>query len=219
MSRIKLAITSGSTALVVLIAAVIMAVSSNSEDFSNRDPFKQLYICGEDGKSICNTNSKGPAGGTIFLVDYNNIYDEFNYLEVAPSNWAGKLGVDPKAPWCSNVTDKVELKLNAWSSRRVGIGRSNTTLMQKACTFGAANLVGDYNALPDAKYRDWYLPTIGGLILMYLSLQGRAGFIDGEYWSSSGYSNTGGWVQSMGRGYQGTALKDSLFRVRPMRSF
>ena len=219
MSRIKLALVASGTALVLLVAAVTMAVTSNSGDFSNRDLFKQLYICGEDGKSICTATSVGPGGGYIFFVDYNNEYDEFNYLEVAPSNWAGSLGVDPKTTWCSNTTDKVEIKLNAWSSRRIGIGSSNTALMQKACISGAANLVGEYNSSSRSKYKDWHLPTIGALILMYLKLQGRAGLIDGDYWSSSGYSKTGGWVQSMGRGYQGTALKDSLFRVRPIRSF
>lgn len=82
MSRMKLAIPASCTALVVLVAGVIMATKSNSIDFSDTDTFKQLYICGADGKSICNENTIGPAGGTIFFVDYNNIYDEFTTLKL-----------------------------------------------------------------------------------------------------------------------------------------
>lgn len=219
MSRLKLGIVSGLTAFLVLIAAAVMAVTSNSADIARTGAFKKLYICGADGKSLCNVGDIGPGGGTIFFIDYDNVHPEFNYLEVAPSNWAGSLGVDPLVGWCNNITKKIETNLTAWSSRSVGIGASNTAIMLQNCTSGAANLVGKYNSSTAAKKKDWYLPTIGCLLLMYYSLQGKADLVDGNYWSSSGYSNIGAWVQSMGRGYQGTASKDSLYRVRPVRSF
>lgn len=219
MKQLRVSSIAGGTVAVILIAAVVMAVNSNSADKVTPGSFRSLSICGVDKQSACNVDSIGPGGGTIFFVDYNEIYPEFNYLEVAPSTWAGPLGVDPKVIWCSNLTQKIEKNLTAWGSRAVGLGASNTALMINTCKSGAANMVAKYNAHPITKIRDWYLPTIGCMLLMYYSLQGKAGLVDGEYWSSSGFSNSGAWVQSMGRGYQGTAPKDTLYRVRPVRSF
>jgi len=44
----------------------------------------QLSICGASGTSLCKVGVQGPGGGTIFFVDYNDIYNGFNYLEAAP---------------------------------------------------------------------------------------------------------------------------------------
>ena len=91
--------------------------------------------------------------------------------------------------------------------------------MLKNCTFGAANLVASYNASSRSTQKDWYLPSIGELILLSNNLQGLAGLLASDYWSSSGYSDIGGWVQSIDHGYQGNATKDTLYHVRPVRRF
>ena len=202
-----------------LMASLLAGFSFQSTSTASTGSFTQLYICGTSGKEICKVGAVGPGGGTIFFVDYHDIYTDFHYLEVGPATWAGSKGIDPTAPWCSNISSKIETLLTAWSSRAVGVGLSNTAIMLKNCTFGAANLVADYNASPQAKKRDWFLPSIGGLMLISQNLQGLAGFLDSDYWSSSGYSNIGGWVQSMDHGYQGNATKDIFYHVRPVRCF
>ncbi len=219
MKRSRISIGAFVILPVVFLAGVITGSSSQSSSTASTGSFTQLYICGTSGKEICKVGAVGPGGGTIFFVDYHNVYTGFHYLEVAPSDWAGSGVTDPTSPWCSNITAKIDTELTAWSSRGLGVGLSNTDIMLKNCTSGAANLIADYNASPLAKKRDWFLPSIGGLMLISQNLQGLAGMLDSEYWSSSGYSNIGGWVQSMGHGYQGNATKDSLYHVRPVRRF
>jgi hypothetical protein len=87
------------------------------------------------------------------------------------------------------------------------------------CSSGASTLITSYNASSSAKKRDWFLPSLGEMMLMSQNLQGLAGLIDSDYWSSSEYSAIGGWVQAVGHGYQGNATKDTTFHVRPVRSF
>ncbi|MEI7516621.1 MAG: hypothetical protein WCK81_14635 [Betaproteobacteria bacterium] len=204
---------------VVLLTSLVAGLISQSATATNPNTFTQLYICGSSGNEICTVGAVGPGGGTIFLVDYRAIYRGFHYLEAAPADWAGSLGVDPKAQWCSNISSKIQVTLNAWSSRAVGLGQSNTMTMLKNCTFGAANLVASYNASSRSTQKDWYLPSIGELILLSNNLQGLAGLLASDYWSSSGYSDIGGWVQSIDHGYQGNATKDTLYHVRPVRRF
>jgi hypothetical protein len=42
--------------------------------------------CGDDGATLCAVGVRGPGGGLIFFVDYDNQYLDFDYLEAAPSN-------------------------------------------------------------------------------------------------------------------------------------
>ena len=43
-------------------------------------------ICGDDGATLCAVGIRGPGGGLIFYVDYENQYLDFDYLEAAPTN-------------------------------------------------------------------------------------------------------------------------------------
>jgi hypothetical protein len=109
--------------------------------------------------------------------------------------------------------------LTPWSSRAVGIGKSNTKIMLENCSSGAAVLVQKYNNSSKATKHDWFLPSLGELMLMSQNMQGLGALEDSDYWSSSGYSSIGGWVESVGHGYQGSATKDSILYVRPVREF
>jgi hypothetical protein len=53
----------------------------------------ELSICGSGGTSLCKIGAKGPGGGLIFFVDYNDQSPDFNYLEAAPTDgvFAGNL--------------------------------------------------------------------------------------------------------------------------------
>ncbi len=41
--------------------------------------------CGANGTSACKIGTKGPGGGWIFFVDYNDQFSGFDYLEAAPT--------------------------------------------------------------------------------------------------------------------------------------
>jgi hypothetical protein len=61
--------------------------------------------CGDDGATLCAVGVRGPGGGLIFFVDYDNQYLDFDYLEAAPSNAefvdGSDVGTDPdtRGPW------------------------------------------------------------------------------------------------------------------------
>jgi hypothetical protein len=182
--------------------------------------FKAQSICGPVGKTSCTVGSIGPGGGTIFFVDWHNEYSGFDYLETAPADWsADRSSVDPLLPWCDNAIRLAQGNINNWINRAVGKGKSNTSTMLKICGSGAANAVDDFNKSSRTTFHDWFLPSLGELMWMANGTQGLAGLSSTEYWSSSEYSNEGGWVESVSRGYQGSAGKTNALAVRPIRAF
>ncbi|MSW74822.1 MAG: hypothetical protein F2814_05875 [Actinobacteria bacterium] len=184
------------------------------------DGFISQSVCGKDGISICHIGAIGPSGGVIYFVDYNNIYPNFTYLEVAPSGWNGGNELnDPSSTWCSNVTQRIQNSADSWSTRTVGSGRTNTLAMREGCNEGAIKLLDKYLTSSRTTFRDWFLPSLGELILLSRNLQGLAGLSASEYWSSSEYTDVGAWVSSVGAGYQGSANKATNFKIRPVRSF
>ena len=208
----------------LVIAAIFTSYStsnSSAEDLEKPGTgiYKSTYLCGKTGNIQCKVGQIGPGGGTIFFVDYRNEFTTFNFLEAAPAGWAQSKDLkDPTHQWCSDIKSKI-LSANTWNSRQVGLGKTNTAEMLKVCKTGAAVDVQKYNSENATKVKDWFLPSVGELMLMSSNLQGLAGLTDSDYWSSSEYSDIGGWVQSIGHGYQGSASKNTLFHIRPIRQF
>ena len=219
MAQIRFRSASHLALSITLLVGITGFLNNSTSSAATAKPFVVKSICGATGKNPCKVGQIGPGGGTIFFVDYHQLYSSFDYLEAAPDVWAGVLGVDPTSEWCSNTDTKIELGLNAWSSRAIGLGLSNTKTMLANCSSGAANLIATYNSSAYAKKRDWFLPSIGEIILMSNNLQGLAGLLASDYWSSSGSSEVGGWVQSFDHSYQGEATKGTLYHVRPVRRF
>ena len=79
----------------------------------------QLSICGSSGTSLCKVGVQGPGGGTIFFVDYNDIYPTFNYLEAAPTSCESA-----SKTWSSANTAVTAAR--GWAGRAVGAGQANT---------------------------------------------------------------------------------------------
>jgi hypothetical protein len=183
--------------------------------------FLSKSICGVTGKSLCVVGSLGPAGGTIFYVDLDNQYQGFTYLEAAPAGWynEGSSLHDPVLIWCNDVNHRIQGSSDPWTKRVVGNGRSNTELMKVSCKSGVATAVSTYNASKKTKATDWFIPSLGELILMAENLQGHPSLSAEDYWSSSEFSDVGGWVEAVGHGYQGNATKSTTFHVHPIRSF
>lgn len=100
----------------------------------------------------------GPAGGTIFYVNKNYTKDGWRFLEAAPADQSAG------APWGS-----FRVPLPGAYGTAVGTGRQNTADILAACkTHGiAADLCANYSL---HGVRDWFLPSVDELKLMYDSL-------------------------------------------------
>ncbi len=84
----------------------------------------------------------------------------------------------------------------------------------------AAKLCADYSVTVDGiAYGDWYLPSKYELNLLLLQRTIVGGFINGVYWSSTEFSSSNAWQQSIAFG-QGNAFKgNSSAAVRAIRAF
>ena len=177
----------------------------------------QLSICGTGGTSLCKVGAVGPGSGLIFFVDYNDQYTGFDYLEAAPPSCEGT----GKA-WSSDTTHSL-VAVNGWAARAVGAGKANSAAMIAS---GATSYVGDTSgAAFFAKgstcgtKTDWFLGSLGEMMLMYDNLQGVGGFAAGIYWSSSEGDAGVAWYQSFSGGLQDNLSKSVTFYVRPVRAF
>jgi hypothetical protein len=172
----------------------------------------ELSICGDDGATLCTVGSRGPGGGLIFFVDYNNQYPDFNYLEAAPSHplfangsvsgsWATALPVvceTPTSNLCGFTTiyppsEHTQMDVQ---SRSLAAGLSNTQLIVSlhpgvAKNTYAAGVADDYVSPPfrGSTKSDWYLPSTGAMKLIQENLieMGLGNFFlssDG-YWTST----------------------------------
>jgi len=157
----------------------------------------------------------GPGGGLIFFVDYNDIYPSLNYLEAAPYS------CEALRKWAS---DFIEVPaVSGWNSRGVGRGYANTIAIVESDTAGtvlnnAAKFARSCNA---GEKTDWFLGSIGEMMLMYENLIGGAGeFSLSTYWSSSESDRERGFYQNFSIGGQGNGggKHFSMF-VRPIRTF
>ena len=154
----------------------------------------------------------GPGGGFIFFVDYHDEYPGFTYLEVAPTDSLGT------SAWCNTSTFIADV--SGWAANAIGRGQTNTTAMLGVCTSGAANLADGYS---NNGKDDWFLPSMGELMLMYTNLRqaGVGGFFPGNYWSSSSFINdsSAAWAQGFRNGGQNNDSKTNNYRVRAVRAF
>jgi hypothetical protein len=224
MIQLKVSRRAGAVGVVVLLLISVVAVksglsNSGAADIPNNG-FVAKSICGATGKALCVPGVTGPGGGTIFYVDSDNRYPTFTYLEAAPAGWSGAEGKDdPTLTWCSDITHRIESSVSTWTSRKVGAGKANTASMIAACKSGAANTIDEYNKSSRSTVKDWFLPSIGEIILLTDNMQGLGDLVASDYWSSSEFSDSGGWAQSVSHGYQGSATKNTTFYIRPIRSF
>jgi hypothetical protein len=71
-------------------------------------------------------------------------------------------------------------------------------------------------------FDDWYLPSLDELNKLYLSKDLIGGFTDGDYWSSSEYTNNYVWIwyfEPYGYGQEDIGNKNNFSYVRAIRSF
>jgi len=190
------------------------ATGADGTNGTNGSSFSYSMTCGVSGTDACKIGAVGPGGGWIFFVDYNEQYSGFNYLEAAPADISA-------VAWCDNTYLSIPA-VAGWSARAVGAGQANTNAMTGAgaCTSGAANSAAAYST-PTTQAGDWFLGTLGDMMLMYtnLSYAGVGGFANSLYWSSTENGSTSAWFQYFGNGFQSNDVKSYPLPVRAVRAF
>ena len=183
----------------------------------------QLSVCDsvDDGTvadELCKIGMTGPGGGHIFFVDYNDEYAGFNYLEAADYT------CQSTRAWSS--ADTAVTAVRGWAGAAVGQGQANTTaILAVFTTATSTNNAAKYAMSCTAGSKtDWFLGSIGEMMLMYTNLRqaGVGSFSVGVYWSSSEFGDGTAWFQGFDYGDQSPAVKDGtgcLCFVRPMRAF
>jgi hypothetical protein len=158
----------------------------------------------------------GPAGGTIFYVDYFNQYSGFNYLEVAPASCGDK------RTWASESITSV-MPTN-WSNRTVGAGadltaRIKSALPRDTSDNNAAYFATSCTARTSGGSADWFLGSVGEMKLLNDNLQGLAGLFAYNYWTSSENGSANAWFVILSNNSITNYSKSNLFNVIPIRSF
>jgi hypothetical protein len=134
-----------------------------------------------------NIGDIGPAGGIIFY-DRGFAADGWRYLEAAPA------GTDFTAEWGAQGRDVTG------TYTAIGSGKQNTEFIVARLQLWGEN----YRAaqicvgIEINGYKDWFLPSMDELDLMYLNLhrRGLGGFSSTLYWSSSQKDNFEAWFKS-----------------------
>jgi hypothetical protein len=170
---------------------------------------------------LCKIGMTGPAGGLIFFVDYNDQYPGFDYLEAAP------VECESSTSWSSDSS--AVLAARGWAAQAVGQGQANTTAI--LAVFGSDTTSDNAAKYADAlasgvpggcvtSKDDWFLGSLGEMMLMYTNLrQAGVGGFSSRYWSSSESGGSYAWYQGFNNGAQGDDEKDGTYDVRPVRAF
>jgi len=203
-----------------LPGGVDLSVANKSELFSKIPELVQLMQNEIDGGSgetkpaattgkTYKVGDTGPAGGIIFY-DRGFIADGWRYLEAAPTDFTAKWGAYGKDVVGTDTS--------------VGSGKRNTQLIvDRLKQLGESNRAAQICAGMDVNgYKDWFLPSLDELDLMYKNLKqkGLGGFGGTWYWSSSQSSdNRYAWDQYFSNRNRYYDNKGNTGSVRAVRAF
>jgi hypothetical protein len=166
---------------------------------------------------LCKIGMTGPAGGHIFLVDYDDQYTGFDYLEAAPSSCEGT-----SMTWSSDTSNSLAA-VNGWAPRAIGSGQANTTAMMTSSGSYVADTAGAAfysDSLTCGGKSDWFLPSSGEMRLMGDNLQGVGSFENnGGFWSSSAQNAGNAWYYAFYFENLNNDQKSRPCSVRPVRAF
>ncbi len=217
-----------------------IVLGAQGEDGASGAKITELSICGSGGTSLCKVGVKGPGGGLIFFVDYNDQSPDFNYLEAAPTDgvfasstttgvWATTLKTCGALSNANCQTNSIYTQtgvalatINGLHSGLFGGQAATDAIVAKhsgvAKNSYAAGVADDYST---ATKSDYYLPTKDEILIMQKNLNGEGlGVFAGNlYWSSSESDATIAWSQFFNGGFQTSNYKDFSGFVRPVRAF
>ncbi len=204
--------------------------------------------CGDDGATLCAVGVRGPGGGLIFFVDYDNQYLDFDYLEAAPTDAdfpdrgpnfpkGGRWGTfalvrlpgaegDSIPNFFPETDDGVTRQIKSYG---LSAGKDMTQQIISrhpgvALNTYAAGLASEYVSptFRGESKSDWFLPSISALALMQANLveEGLGNFtvLSEGYWSASPTQNLAKSWYPFAQQVDNRAFSDILL-VRPIRSF
>jgi hypothetical protein len=189
---------------VVLLASVVVfalfgCTRSSIQSAGGKTTSGKTYLLGD----------AGPADGIIFYDKKEYTYG-WRYLEAAPAS------TEFSAEWGPYT-------FVAGTEIVVGSGKRNTELIVAALKENgkAAQLCANLDV---NGHKDWFLPSMGELDLIYknLKLMGLGGFKDDWYWSSSAsdYGSIAAWAQRFSDGSRNDYNhKGNAYLVRAVRAF
>ena len=217
-----------------------LVVGAQGADGASGGKITELSICGSSGTSLCKIGSKGPGGGLIFFIDYNDQSADFNYLEAAPRDGvfasSATTGVWATTVEKCGALSNANCQLNSIYTQ-TGVALATIKGLHRGLFGGqaatnaivakhpgvaknsyAAGVADDYST---ATKSDYYLPTKGEIKLMQknLNFDGLGVFSGNLYWSSSESGATIAWSQFFNGGYHTRNYKDFSGFVRPVRAF
>jgi hypothetical protein len=206
--------------------------------------FMARSVCGSDGTTLCSVGEQGPGGGTVFYVDTEGRYSDFDYLEVAPADASTGAVWSTTTPHCGLSADTscqsgfLTTSGEALNFLAIGTGREATSaIIARHDAGGVAKTdyaagIADAYTTPTAS--DWFLPSRDELneVCKYARNTGQAadpdrvcaggvvgnGFSPASYWSSSDVGEYA-WFQRFILGNQNNDAKSSTDYVRPVRAF
>ena len=207
--------------------------------------FTARSVCGVDGTTLCAVGVQGPGGGTVFYVDTEGRYSDFDYLEVAPADASSGVKWSTTTALCGLLADEscqvafLTTSGEALNHVAIGTGRAATAAIIARHDAGAVSKndyaagVADAYTTPTAT--DWFLPSKDELneVCKYARNTGQAAganiactggtlrsdFSRGYHWSSSESDAFPAWLQIFVSGFQGGTSKVYAAYVRPVRSF
>jgi len=207
--------------------------------------FSARSVCGSSGTILCAVGVQGPGGGTVFYVDTEGKYNDFDYLEVAPTDASTGVVWSTTTAQCglTESTDCQQAYLTtsgeALNYVAIGTGRAATAAIIARHNAGtvpkASYAAGVADAYTTATASDWFLPSKDELneVCKYARNTGQAagagtvcsggqfqgGFSTDGYWSSSELDATIAWGEVFDGGGSAFAPKVEPVHVRPVRAF
>ena len=170
-----------------------------------------------------NIGDRGPANGYIFYINPNYMTDGWRYLEAADRDvnnscvfaWEVPTGGDLLPPTYNNITDA--------QYSGIGFGYSNSmAIVSKVTTTSAAFIAFQFAyAYGGFLFSDWFLPSYDELYRMYTTIKNLpgSGFSNNPYWSSTQATQYNAYYVNFSNGSTGSAVKNTAYRIRPVRRF
>jgi len=151
------------------LQGVTGAVGAKGDTGAAGSSFTARSVCGSGGTILCAVGVQGPGGGTVFYVDTEGRYSDFDYLEVAPADASSGVAWSTATPHCGLLADTdcqsefVTTSGEALNHVAMGTGRAATAaIIARHDAGGVAKAdyaAGVADAYTTATASDWFLPS------------------------------------------------------------